>query len=123
MNYQAFKVLASKWAAEKVIPGIAPEGPLRWLFGFAGMRKMQSLVDKYASFIPTAPDGSVDMDALETALANAFAAQPTLKLTIPAIPELTALGMGETVISFAKADSDSLLAYLKGNTTTTEVKL
>jgi hypothetical protein len=123
MNFQTFKIMAAKWAAEKVIPAIAPEGPLRWLFAFAGINKVMPLIEQYASFIPSTANGGVDMDALEAALNNAFAAQPTLKLTIPEIPALAAMGMGTTVVSFTKADADSLLAYLRGNTTTTEVAL
>jgi hypothetical protein len=123
MNFQTFKMMAAKWASEKIIPALAPEGPLRWVFAFAGMNKVMPLIDQYASFIPSAADGSVDMEALEAALNNAFSAQPTLKLTIPEIPALATMGMGATVVSFTKADADSLLAYLKGSTTTTQVTL
>lgn len=123
MNFQTFKIMVAKWASEKVIPAIAPEGPLRWLFAFAGMNKVMPLIDQYSSFIPSTVDGNVDMDALEAALNNAFSAQPILKLTIPEIPALAAMGMGATTVSFTKNDADSLLSCLRGNTTTTEVVL
>lgn len=124
MDFQTFKILVSKWAAEKVIPAIAPEGPIRWLFAFAGMGRVQALIEQYAPQVITmTADGKVDMDALEYNMKNAFAVQPTLKLTIPQLPQLSAFGMGETTISFTKEDADSLLEYLKGSTTTTQVTL
>lgn len=123
MNIQAFKILTAKWAAGHVIPAIAPEGPLRWIFGFTGMTMIMPLIDKYAAFVPTLPDGNVDMETLKFSFANAFAAQPTLKLTIPVVPQLAAMGMGETVVSFDKGDADSFLSYLCGTTTTKEISL
>ena len=72
MNFQTFKIILSKWASQKIIPAIAPEGPLRWLFAFAGMNKIMPLIDQYASFLPATADGDVDMDALEAALNNAL---------------------------------------------------
>lgn len=123
MNFQTFKIILAKWASQKIIPAIAPEGPLRWLFAFAGMNKIMPLIDQYASYLPATADGDVDMDALEAALNNAFAAQPMLKLTIPEIPALAAMGMGSTVVSFTKADAESLLSYLRGNNITMEVPL
>ena len=124
MDFQTFKILVSKWAAEKVFPAIAPEGPVRWLFAFAGMGRVQALIEQYApQFVIMTEDGKVDMAALEYGMANAFAAQPTLTLTIPQLPQLSMFGMGETTVSFTEEDADSLLAYLKGSTTTTKVTL
>ena len=70
MNFQTFKIMAAKWASEKIIPALAPEGPLRWVFAFAGMNKVMPLIDQYASFIPSAADGSVDMEMFRYAVAN-----------------------------------------------------
>lgn len=124
MDFQTFKILVSKWAAEKVIPAISPEGSARWFFTFAGISKVQALIEQYApQFLTMTADGKVDMAALEYGMANAFAAQPTLQLTIPQFPQLSAFGMGETTVSFTMEDADSLLAYLKGSTTKTEVPL
>ena len=124
MDFQTFKILVSKWAAEKVIPAIAPEGLSRWVLAFVGMPKAQALLDHYApQLITMTADGKVDMDALEYNLANAFAAQPTLKLTIPYIPQFSLFGIGETTVSFTKEDAEALLTYLKGSTTTTQVTL
>lgn len=124
MEYQTFKTLASKWAAEKIIPAIAPEGIVRWAFAFVGMSKIQGMIDEYApQFLATTPDGKVDIKALEYSLNNAFTAQPVLTLTLPQLPQLTALGMGETIIRLKKEDADSLLTYLRGCSSTTEVAL
>lgn len=107
-----------------VIPAIVPEGSARWFFVFAGIDKVQALIEQYApQFIAMTADGKVDMEALEYNMATAFAVQPTLKLTIPQLPQLSAFGMGETTVSFTKEDADSLLTYLKGSTTTTQVTL
>lgn len=124
MDFQTFKILVSKWAAEKVIPAIAPVELSRWVLAFVGIPKAQALMDHYApQFISMTADGKVDMEALEYNMANAFAVQPTLKLTIPHIPQFSLFGIGETTVSFTKEDADSLLAYLKGTTTTTQVTL
>lgn len=124
MDFQTFKILVSRWAAEKVIPAIVPEGSARWFSVFAGISKVQALIEQYAPpFVTMTADGKVDMEALEYNMANAFAVQPTLKLTIPQLPQFSLFGIGETTVSFTKEDADSLLAYLKGSTTTTEVKL
>ena len=124
MDFQTFKILVSKWAAEKVFPAISPEGPVRWLFAFAGMGRVQALIEKYApKFVIMTADGKVDMEALEYGMVNAFAAQPTLMLTIPQLPQLSMFGMGETTVSFTMEDADSLLTYLKGSTTTKKVTL
>lgn len=120
MNYETFKALVAKWAAEKVIPAIAPEGPARWVFAFAGLAKVNALIDQYAALLPT-KDGGVDMDALKAAFDSAFAAQPNLSFSLPSVPALAAMGMGETKITFTKADADSLLAYLGGTVTAQEV--
>lgn len=124
MDFQTFKLLVSKWVAEKVIPAIAPVELSRWALAFVGIPKAQALIDRYApQFITMTADGKVDMEALEHNMANAFAVQPTLKLTIPYIPQFSLFGIDETTVSFTKEDADSLLAYLKGSTTITEVKL
>lgn len=124
MEFQTFKILVSKWAAEKVIPAIVPEGAARWFSVFAGISKAQALIEQYApQFITMTADGKVDMEALEYNMANAFAVQPTLKLTIPQLPQFSLFGIGETTVSFTKEDADSLLTYLKGSTKTTQVTL
>jgi hypothetical protein len=62
MDFQTFKILVSKWAAEKVFPAISPEGPVRWLFAFAGMGRVQALIEQYApQFVIMTADGKVDM--------------------------------------------------------------
>jgi hypothetical protein len=45
MNFQTFKMMAAKWASEKIIPALAPEGPLRWVFAFAGMNKVMDTLE------------------------------------------------------------------------------
>lgn len=124
MDFETFKVLAAKWAAEKVIPAIAPEGAARWVFAFAGMAKVRQLVDQFAAALPFTPDGKgVDVDALAKAFDSAFRAQPVLSFALPQVPALAALGVGETVIKFTKADADSFLAFLAGDSVATEVRL
>lgn len=124
MDFQTFKILVLRWAAEKVVPAIVPEGPARWVFAFAGTGRIQALIEQYApQFATMTADGEVDMEALECGMATAFAAQPTLRLTIPQLPQLSAFGLGETTVSFTKEDADSLISYLKGSTTTTQVTL
>lgn len=123
MNIEAFKTLSAKWVAEKVIPAIAPEGVARWVFTFVAMAKINLLISEYASFLPMSADGTIDIEGLKTAINSAFAAQPNLSFTLPSIPALAALGMGETVITFTREDANSLLTYLLGETTVTEVAL
>lgn len=124
MDFQTFKILVSRWAAEKVIPALAPEGLSRWVLAFVGTTKAQALIEHYApQFITMTADGKVDLDALKTGIEIAFAAQPTLKFTIPGIPQFSLFSIDEVTVSFTKEDADSLLAYLKGSTTTTEVTL
>lgn len=123
MNPKTFKAIAAKWAMENVIPAIAPEGLLRWVFAFAGGRKILPLIDQYAHLLPTTANGDIDLNALKESFDSAFAAQPVLSFTLPSIPELAALGMGETKVNFRKEDAQSLLSYLVGTTTTTQVTL
>lgn len=122
MDFSVFKTLVAKWVAENVVPAVAPEGVGRWMAGFAAVALVQSAADR-AGVIPRTADGCVDMDALAASLDAAFAAQPKLTVTVPQIPQLAAFGVGETSLTFTKADADALLSHLHGITETEEVQL
>lgn len=123
MTTQNFVALAATWAGQEVIPAIAPEGVARWVFGFVGRVKAEHLIAQYIDMLPKTNTGEVDLEGLEKSFDVAFSAQPVLAFTIPQIPQLVAMGMGETVVKFTRDDAESLLKFLRGTSTVKEVQL
>lgn len=122
MEYAAFRAVAARWVAEKVIPSIVPEGPMRWVASFAALAKVGSFIDANSSLLPM-DGGRVDMAALRASLDGAFAVQQTLALEIPSIPAFAAMGVGPSTLRFTKADAESFLSYADGAGTTVSVDL
>lgn len=123
MDGETFAAVVTRFATDRVIPQFVPAGAARWVSAFGMGAIIRAALVKHGALIPRLPDGGVDLDALDAAFGAAFAAEPKLAVDIPAIPALAAFGFGGTRLVFSADDAAALMAALRGNTTTSEVKL
>lgn len=123
MDGETFAAIVTRFACERVIPQFAPEGAARWLCAFGAGAWIRAALGKFGAMIPRLADGGVDLDALDAALASAFKAAPKLAIDLPAIPALAAFGLGGARLVFSQGDAAALMAALRGEVKTTEVKL
>lgn len=123
MDGETFAAVVTRFATDRVIPQFVPEGTARWVSAFGVGAIIRAALTKHGGLIPRMSDGGVDLDALDAAFNAAFSAQPKLAVDIPTIPALAAFGFGGTRLLFSADDAAALMDALRGNTTTSEVKL
>jgi hypothetical protein len=118
-----FAIMAYDWVFARIVPAIAPEVWQQQAIAFKKGREVAKQMLDIANDLAKDADGNIDFEDLEKRFKDVFKINPVFSYHISE-PMLALIKLApENDLEFSKADTDSFLAYMRGTTTTIEVKL